>query len=124
MKDDARAAVQTSWKLARLAETLGYRFESLALWTLVAQRSPNDREAQTALLRLASVEEPSAGTGRTLLEILAADIGTSGDSKVSTARPSAGKPPRFRDDALGSGIDVHILRAGALSRTIQAPSRR
>ena len=102
IKDDALTSHTP--ELARLAETLGYRFESLALWTLAAQRSPNDREAQTALLRLASVEEPSAGTGRTLLEILAADIGTSGDPKPSTARPSAGKPPHFRDDALESGL--------------------
>ena len=102
IKDDALTSHTP--ELARLAETLGYRFKSLALWTLAAQRSPNDREAQTALLRLASVEEPSAGTGRTLLEILAADIGTSGDPKPSTARPSAGKPPHFRDDALESGL--------------------
>src|SRR5262249_39480038 len=67
-----------SAEFARLAESLGRRFEAIGFRTWIAQQSPGDRDAAAALARLRGAEVP-AGTGaagQTLAQVLAADLGS------------------------------------------------
>ena len=85
-KDDAlttRAA-----EMARLAETLGYRFESLGLWTLASRRAPGDREAQAALTRLGRAEASRKAPGRTLDGLLDRRTRPASQPAIGTTRPS------------------------------------
>ena len=66
-------AVRESAEMARLAEQLGRWFEARSLWSVVLERSPGDREAREARLRL---ERAAAARSGPTLAGLFAELGT------------------------------------------------
>jgi enediyne biosynthesis protein E4 len=86
-------------ELARLAETLGRRFEAIGFLTWITQRDPDDRSARIALARLQREETRRIEPGQTLAQLLATELAP------ESGRPSAGDEPvdrgapLFRDDA-------------------------
>ena len=65
-------AVRHSVEMARLAEVLGRSFEARSLWSVALERSPGDREAREALMRL---ERASAARAGLTLAGLLAELG-------------------------------------------------
>ena len=105
-------------ELARLAETLGRRFDARGWWTLLVVREPGNREFRAALDRLAPQPDPSPGaSGRTLASLLADPPGPL-DEKVGPGGLTAPAPdltairPRFRDDSGASRLASFIFRNG------------
>ncbi len=84
-------------ELARLAETLGRRFEAQGWWTLVAPRSA---EASAALVRqgAATSTAPAREFASLLSEVAKSPVGARPD------RSSPGAPICFRDDAETVGL--------------------
>ena len=91
-------------EMARLAETLGRRFEARGLWTLARELAPTDEEARIALDRLAGPEHTRGGGS----PILAEDLGAAPDSSPHSSASPATAPrrvvPVFRDDARAAGL--------------------
>jgi thioredoxin-like negative regulator of GroEL len=84
-------------ELARLAESLGRRFEARGWWTLVGERTP---EARAALERLGAPTTPAADqtVGDLLREFAAAP------ARARLDRSSPGTTTCFRDDAETVGL--------------------
>ena len=61
-------------ELARLAEQLGRRFEARVFLTLAVEVEPNRGELREELARLAHPDVVEAQPGRTLADVLAADL--------------------------------------------------
>jgi tetratricopeptide (TPR) repeat protein len=104
-EDDPRGSTAG---MARLAETLGRRFEALGLWTVVRELAPDDAEARAAIARLGRAEPAPAHAGRTLAEVLAGEISSATEPipRRSTAATTASRRfvPLFRDDAGAAGL--------------------
>jgi enediyne biosynthesis protein E4 len=93
-------AVRHSVEMARLAEELGRWFEARALWSVALERSPSDREAREARMRL---ERASAARAELTLAGLLAELGPApAQGTRSLGRLAA--PPAFTDDAEVSGL--------------------
>ncbi|MHB1557965.1 MAG: FG-GAP-like repeat-containing protein [Isosphaeraceae bacterium] len=98
-------------ELARLAETLGRRFEARGWWMLRSRYAPSDTEPAQAMARLGTEPDPGSSSepnGNTLAEQLA-----DADPDLLAAGPDAAKPeraspslrrPRFVDDAESTGL--------------------
>ncbi len=86
-------------ELARLAETLGRRFEAIGFLTWITQHSPGDLTARTTLTRLQGEELGQAATGQTLAELLAPDLTGEEIAPQAVADSLVAAPPLFRDDA-------------------------
>ncbi len=100
-------AVRTTAQMARLAETLGRRFEAIGLWTLVRELAPADADTRAALERLGPAETACEESGRTLAEVLPADSTLATDTaapRTSTSATPRRVVPRFRDDANAAGL--------------------
>ena len=80
-------------ELARLAETLGRRFEAIGFLTWLARRQPGDPAVRAALARLQGAEARRGPPGRTLAQVLAADARPEAEP-TSGRTPSAAIPPR------------------------------
>jgi tetratricopeptide (TPR) repeat protein len=98
MKPSSEAVLHAA-EAAPLAEQLGRRFEARALWSVVQERSPGNRKASEALLRL---DRAMACSSLTLSDLLV-EIGPDPPrSTAATVRLSA--PPIFTDDAEACGL--------------------
>jgi hypothetical protein len=101
-------ALRTTRELARIAETLGRRFEALGFWTLVREQAPGDADALAALERLRRAEPVRRRSGRTLADVLTAEITAATAAIAQPPQTSATTPrrvvPLFRDDAEGAGL--------------------
>ncbi len=86
-------------ELARLAETLGRRFEAIGFLTWITRRDPDARSARSALARLQAEETRLSAPGQTLAQHLAADIAGEADRSVAVVEPVDPAAPQFRDDA-------------------------
>jgi tetratricopeptide (TPR) repeat protein len=95
-------AVHESAQMARLAEVLDRMFEARALWSVVLERSPGDREAKEALARWERVKADRAHAEPTLAG-LRAELGP---APVHAERANArhAVPPAFQDDAEACGL--------------------
>jgi enediyne biosynthesis protein E4 len=91
-------------ELARLAETLGRRFEAIGFLTWITQLDPDDHDALTALNRLQGEEAGPGARGQTLGHLLAADLATGTDRPLAVAEPIDPAMPQFRDDAQAAGL--------------------
>ena len=91
-------------ELARLAETLGRRFEAVGFLTWITQRDPDDQAARTALARLQVKETRPGAPGQTLAQLLAADLAGEADRPEAVAEPVDLAAPQFRDDAQAAGL--------------------
>ncbi|WP_169980202.1 FG-GAP-like repeat-containing protein [Tautonia rosea] len=88
-------------ELARLAESLGRRFEAIGWWTVLARLDPSNAEARAGLDRARSLPEPPVPEpGRSLADLILkssfADVVSSGADSLTI--------PRFRDDAETAGL--------------------
>jgi len=94
-------------ELARIAESLGRRFEARGWWSLHARQAPNDRDARAALERLNRAESATkVAPGRSLAALIApSGKPTPGAAAVSQdgSEPSP-QAPAFRDDAATAGL--------------------
>jgi tetratricopeptide (TPR) repeat protein len=107
-------ALRYSAEMARLAEVLGRSFEARSLWSVVLERSPNDREARQALIRLKRAGGSSAGP--TLVALLA-ELGPS-PAQIARSRVGLSAPPVFTDDAGVSGLRFRFDNGASPSRQI------
>ncbi|HZW35243.1 MAG TPA: FG-GAP-like repeat-containing protein [Isosphaeraceae bacterium] len=89
-------------EMARLAETLGRRFEATGLWYVVLRRDPGDAESRAALDRLAHAESARETSSRSLADLLADELRRATPS--GPAPPLRGRTPQFRDDAGAAGL--------------------
>ncbi len=86
-------------ELARLAESLGRRFEARGWWTILSRRGGDDSEARTAIARLDRPEPPELG--RTLASLVAEVAPSISPTRAVVERNSF---PIFVDDAETSGL--------------------
>ncbi len=91
-------------ELARLAETLGRRFEAIGFLTWIAQRQPDDPGARAALVRLQGAQTRREPPGRTLAQVLGIDVGPESERRPPGAEPRDSAVPQFRDDARAAGL--------------------
>jgi enediyne biosynthesis protein E4 len=91
-------------ELARLAETLGRRFEAVGFLTWIARGEPDNPTVVAALARLRSVETRRVEAGRTLAQVLAADLAPGADRRPAVDQPRESARPQFRDDAVVAGL--------------------
>ncbi|WP_197446536.1 FG-GAP-like repeat-containing protein [Tautonia plasticadhaerens] len=93
-----------SAELARLAESLGRRFEAEGWWTIRVLDDPGDLDARAALDRLRSLPGPSTpGAGTTLADLIPG--ARPADSPSPVGSPGDLPPiPSFRDEAATSGL--------------------
>jgi thioredoxin-like negative regulator of GroEL len=105
-------AIRESAQLARLAESLDRLFEARALWSIVLERSPLDREARDALKRLdrAKAEESKLTIAGLLSELgpLAAPVESLGARRMAQ--------PSFTDDAQACGLRFSFDNGATPSR--------
>jgi tetratricopeptide (TPR) repeat protein len=88
-------------ELARLAESLGRRFEAIGWWTLLARLDPSNADARAGLDRARSLPEaPAPAAGPSLADLILE--GESAEAPPSVADSLA--IPRFRDDAEAAGL--------------------
>jgi thioredoxin-like negative regulator of GroEL len=107
-------AIGHSREMARLAEVLGRRFEARALWSIVVERTPSDREATEALERLdRAAKAPTAFQ----LDRLLAEIGPA-PARASRLRTRPSRTPAFTDDAEASGIRFRFENGATPARQI------
>ena len=107
-------AVRHSVEMARLAEVLGRWFEARALWSVVLERSPSNREAREARMRL---ERAGAARADLTLAGLLAELGPApAQGTRSLGRHSA--PPAFTDDAEASGLRFRFENGATPARQI------
>jgi tetratricopeptide (TPR) repeat protein len=95
-------------ELARLAESLGRRFEAEGWWTLRARHTPSDRSAAEALARLKQPSSPvRLARDATLADVLS-DIDPELKLGANRPRPAGPVPadlvPRFTEDAQKAGL--------------------
>ena len=93
-------AIRHSTEMARLAEVLNRLFEARALWSVVLERTPGDREAREALARLDRGRISTPGV--TLADLLT-EVGPP-PSQSSPARRRLSVLAAFSDDAEVSGL--------------------
>ncbi len=86
-------------ELARLAETLGRRFEAVGFLTWLARREPGNVAVRAALARLNPGETSHELAGRTLAQVLAPESVPEDDRRPATAGSGDDIAPQFRDDA-------------------------
>ena len=92
-------------ELARLAETLGRRFEAIGFLTWITQRDPGDHAALSCL-------GPPPGRGNSVTpragqiaaQVLAADLAPESGRALAVAEPFDPAAIQFRDDALAAGL--------------------
>jgi len=105
-------AVRHSVEMARLAEVLGRSFEARSLWSVALERSPSDREAREARMRL---ERASAAHAGLTIAGLLAELGPApAQGTRSLGRLSA--PPAFTDDAKAAGLSFRFNNGATPSR--------
>ncbi len=97
---------------ARLAATLGRRFEAHAFLTMAARRTPTDRRIQTALAT--TPDDPTATPKALPLAIATLVLDRLEAPAGPTADPDAAEVPRFTDDAGPSGL-AFSFRSGETS---------
>ena len=86
-------------EMARLAESLGRRFEARGFLTAILWHDPSDLEAREGLARLDRAEPPGRRpASRTLAALLADALGPA-EAAVPPPAPDLVTIPRFRDDA-------------------------
>jgi len=111
-------AVRNAGLAAPLAEVLGRSFEARALWSLVLERAPNDREARAALARLDQARPTRAGL--TIAGLLA-ELGPATAPATAPAAPRR-RPisalPAFTDDAEAAGLRFRFDNGATPSRQI------
>ena len=99
---------EDSAELARLAETLGRRFEAIGFLTWITRREPFNQDARAALARLKGVQTGSSmpGPGRNVTQLLSADLaGERAGSSAQTQPQHPGPLPlQFRDDAAAAHL--------------------
>ncbi len=103
-------------ELARLAEQLGYRFEARVFATVALEAERAREDLRAALARLESRTMSAAGSGQTLADALAAELGELPAARNPRPAPSAAQdatvdPIRFQDDA-GPARLSHIFDNG------------
>jgi enediyne biosynthesis protein E4 len=91
-------------ELARLAETLGRRFEAIGFLTWIVQHDPADPAPRTALARLQGDETRRGERGETLAQVLAANLAPESGRPSAGAEPVDPAMPQFRDDAQAAGL--------------------
>jgi tetratricopeptide (TPR) repeat protein len=91
-------------ELARLAETLGRRFEAIGFFTWITQRDRGDHASQAALARLQAEETRQVASGQTLAQLLAAELAQDSGQPLSVAELVDPVTPQFRDDAQSAGL--------------------
>jgi len=112
-KPSAEAVLQSA-ELARQAEVLDRKFEARALWSVVLERSPSDKEASEARLRLDRAM--AVRTGPTLADLLS-ELGSS-PARGAAAPPRLSAPPAFTDDAEACGLRFTFDNGATPSRQI------
>jgi tetratricopeptide (TPR) repeat protein len=130
---DGKLPAEHYAEMARLAETLGRRFEARGWWTLRGRMAPADREATEALTRLTqSPNAPPAPhanqrgnsevahlTHQARNAFPAFPVVKGGFAGVRTSSPdSPAIIPRFRDDAQACGLNVVFDNGRSPSRQI------
>jgi thioredoxin-like negative regulator of GroEL len=107
-------APRHSAEMARLAEALGRWFEARCLWSVVLERSPGDREARQALMRL-----ERARRGRDGLSVagLLAELGPAPPQNAQSP-PRLSASPLFTDDAEVAGLRFRFDNGASPSRQI------
>jgi enediyne biosynthesis protein E4 len=91
-------------ELARLAETLGRRFEAVGFLTWITLRDPANQAARSALARLQVKDTRPGAPGQTLAQVLVADLARDADRAEAIAEPADLVAPQFRDDAQVAGL--------------------
>jgi hypothetical protein len=91
-------------ELARLAETLGRRFEAIGFLTWIIQHDPLDGASRAAMARLQGKKTPAGAPSQTLAELLASDLAASAGAPQAVAEPTDPTAPQFRDDANRAGL--------------------
>jgi enediyne biosynthesis protein E4 len=91
-------------ELARLAETLGRRFEAIGFLTWISAHDPSDQGAPSSLARLQGATDRAPTSGQTLGQVLAADLAATADRTSDRSAPPDAAPPQFRDDAQAAGL--------------------
>jgi thioredoxin-like negative regulator of GroEL len=105
LTDDPRA-------LARLAATLGRRFEAHALLYMSVRRAPSDREARRALD--ATTDDPSAAPSALALSVVQLALNHLAAREGPPAEAGAAEVPRFTDNA-GPAKLAFVFRSGETS---------
>jgi tetratricopeptide (TPR) repeat protein len=106
--------IQHAGEAAHLAEVLGRPFEARALWSLVLERAPSEREAREAQARLDRARP-------TLSELTIADLLADLDAAPTPAARRGGRlsaPPAFTDDAEAAGLRFRFDNGKTPSRQI------
>ena len=103
--------------MARLAEVLGRWFEARSLWSVTLERSPRDREAREAPMRLERAG--AAGAGPTLIGLLA-ELGPA-PAQGTRSLEHLSAPPAFTDDAVVSGLRFRFDNGATPSRQFPRP---
>jgi hypothetical protein len=91
-------------ELARLAETLGRRFEAIGFLTWITQRVSDDHGARTALARLQGDETRRRAPRQTLAQLLAADLTPEAGRPSASAETVDPVTARFRDDGQAASL--------------------
>jgi tetratricopeptide (TPR) repeat protein len=103
-------------ELARLAETLGRRFDARCWWTLHARANPASGEAPAALARLGDLTPEPVQHSRTLAALLAVYKRPSPAPEAAPPVVALGESPQFRDDSASSGLRF-VYESGGTRRT-------
>jgi tetratricopeptide (TPR) repeat protein len=116
------AALGNTAQMAGLAETLGRRFEALALWTLARELAPNDAGARAAVVRLTDADPARLESGRTLADVLAADV-SKGSAMIRQPSPSTSPAsrrivPLFHDDARAAGLRFTFVNGATAQKQL------
>ena len=90
-------------ELARIAESLGRRFEARGWWSIRARQRPDDQAARAGLDRLAHREVPSATRGQTLADLIPVPL-LAAPAVVDHGLTPSPTTPAFRDDAQAVGL--------------------
>jgi tetratricopeptide (TPR) repeat protein len=107
-------AVRHSIEMARLAEVLGRSFEARSLWSVAMERSPSNREAREALIRL---EKTSVARAGPTLAALLAELGPAPAQGAQSVRRLPASPA-FTDDAEVAGLRFRFDNGATPSRQI------
>ena len=91
-------------ELARMAETLGRRFEAIGFLTWITQRDAGDHSALAAMARLKGEETRHGPGGQTPAQLLAGDLGAEVGRSLQVAELIDSTAPQFRDDAQAAGL--------------------
>ena len=101
----ARREVLPAAELARVAESLGRRFEAQGWWSLRVRQEPDDREARAALDRLAHVPETTPPPPPEMTLAQYARIAPDRPARPAETAPVVAQAvPVFRDDAEAAGL--------------------